>query len=262
MKIIAKLGYMARGLVYAALAYFAVLSALGKGALQDSHGALTQVARMPYGQLVIVVIIAGLAAFSVWRCLQCAMDVDHHGTSGKAWLIRLGLLVSAGTYGTLGVWTVGLLSRHPETSDSTVTWTARFLSQPWGRGLVAVIALALATVALAHFYKAATRRFLRYLQPSADKPLIIHVSQIGLTARGLLFLLFAYFAIRAAWHLDPEQAKDLVHVLRWLQSLPGAQAWTAMIAVGLGAFAIYSFVEGWYRKVPAFESVSSKVVSR
>lgn len=32
-------------------------------------------------------------------------------------------------------------------------------------------------------------------------------------------------------------------------TLPGARAWIALIAVGLAAFAVYSFLEGWYRKI-------------
>ncbi len=119
------------------------------------------------------------------------------------------------------------------------------------------MAIALGIIGAAHFYKAATRGFLRYLESSAATPWITHVSQVGLIARGILFLLFAYFATRAAWHVDPAQTKDLAHVMRWLQTLPGAKAWTALVAIGLGAFSIYSFLQGWYRVVPALASSTS-----
>lgn len=250
MKWIAKLGYLARGAVYAAVAYFAALSALGQGTMQDTHGALTHIAQLPHGRALIGTMFAGLTAFALWRCVQSAMDVDRHGSSAMAWFIRVGLLISAAVHGALAYWTLGLFNQHPESSASAAAWTGRLLAQPWGRWIILFVALALALIAAAHFYKALTRRFLRYLEPAADARWSTLISQVGLIARGILFLIFAYFATRAAWHLDPAQTKDLAHVLHWLQSLPHPHVWEASIAVGMGAFAFYSLLEGWFRVVP------------
>ena len=236
MKWMARFGYMARGVVYCAMAYFAMLAALGLGATQDAHGAIARLAHVPHGRIWLVVIIVGLAAFATWRVAQCLADVDGHGSSAKAWIIRLGLLLSAAIYGALALWAARFFGEDAGTPSSTVAWTARLLSQPGGRIAVAAIAAGLIGVGAAHFFKAATCRFLRYLEPGARAIWIQRVSQAGLVARGILFLLFAYFAVRVAWTLDATQAKDMAHVLRWLQSVPGARAWMGLVAAGLGAF--------------------------
>lgn len=245
----ARMGYMSRGLVYALVAYFAVLAAWGTGALLDEHGALTIVSRAPYGELLLWTTCAGLAAFVGWRLLQVFADVDRHGRSAKGWAIRLALLVSATLYGSLAYWTARLVLGDPTKSTPSGVWVARLLSQPQGRWMVAAVALVLAIVGFAHFHKAWRRGFLKYWTLDAGRDAVIRISQAGLVARGVLFICFAYFATRAAWHADADESKNLSQVLHWLQTLPWASLWVALVAAGLAAFAVYCMLAGWYRKV-------------
>lgn len=243
----ARAGYVARGAVYLLLAYFALLAAVGQGKTRDMHGALTEVLGAPHGQVPLYALIAGLLLFTLWRLIQSIGDVDRHGRSLKGCTVRMSLLVSAALYGSLAVWAINLSLGSAEEATSTVQWTAKAMAQPWGRWLVAIAAAILAAVGVAHFVKAARHGFLRYLSSAARRAWIIRVSQIGLVSRGIMFVLFAYFASRAAWRSDPGESKDLSTLLHWLHSLPLASAWIGLAAIGLATFGLYSMLEGIFR---------------
>ena len=243
----ARAGYVARGAVYLLLAYFALLAAVGQGKTRDMHGALTEVLGAPHGRVPLYALVAGLLLFTLWRLIQSIGDVDRHGRSLKGCTVRVSLLVSAALYGSLAVWAIKLSLGSAEEATSTVQWTAKAMAQPWGRWLVAIAAAILAAVGVAHFIKAARHGFLRYLSSAARRAWIIRVSQIGLVSRGIMFVLFAYFASRAAWRSDPGESKDLSTLLHWLHSLPLASAWIGLAAIGLAAFGLYSMLEGIFR---------------
>lgn len=243
----ARAGYAARGVVYLLLAYFAMLAALGQGRIHDMHGALSELLGAPQGRVPLVVLIAGLLLFTLWRLIQSIGDVDRHGWSPKGCTVRLSLLVSAALYGSLAVWAIKLSLGSAEEATSAVQWTAKAMAQPWGRWLVAIAAAVLAAVGVAHFIKAVRRGFLRYLSSAARRAWIIRVSQIGLVSRGIMFILFGFFALRAAWRSDPGESKDLSTLLHWLHSLPYASVWIALAAIGLAAFGLYSVLEGIFR---------------
>lgn len=243
----ARAGYAARGIVYLLLAYFAMLAALGEGKTRDMHGALSEILDAPHGRVPLYGLIAGLLLFTLWRLIQSIGDVDRHGRSLKGCTIRVSLLVSAALYGSLAIWAIRLSLGSADEATSTVQWTAKAMAQPWGRWLVAITAAVLAAVGIAHFIKAAHRGFLRYLSSSARRAWIIRVSQTGLVSRGIMFILFGTFALRAAWRSDPDETKDLSTLLHWLHSLPYASVWIGLAAIGLAAFGLYSLLEGIFR---------------
>ena len=243
----ARIGYAARGTVYLLIAYSAALGAIGWGDTQDSHEALSALAEEFHGRVLLYAIIAGLGLFSVWRVLQSVGDIDRHGFKPQGVAIRLALTASAVIHGSLALWAFKMASGTPQDAISAAQWTARVLAHPGGRWWVGVGALVLAGIGAAHVFKAVRRRFLRYLSSGARQPWIIAISQTGLVARGIVFAGFAGFAIRAGWHRDPDQTKDLSGLLHWLQDFPHGSIWIAAAAVGLAAFGAYSLLQAWYR---------------
>src|SRR5688500_9883255 len=89
--ILARIGYVAKALLYATVGILAAQAALGSGGrTTDLGGALREVVRAPMGEAMLLVIAAGLAAYAVWRVVDAIFDGEGRGADLKGVLRRLG----------------------------------------------------------------------------------------------------------------------------------------------------------------------------
>src|SRR4051812_41670656 len=94
----ARLGYAARGVVYAVVGLLAVQTAFGArgarraAATTDTRGALQEVAAHSIPLLWLLAV--GLFAYAVWRVAQGLLDRERKGSGVKGLAHRLGRLVT------------------------------------------------------------------------------------------------------------------------------------------------------------------------
>ena len=74
-----RLGFFARGLLYIVIA----LLVIGTGRTEDLTGALEYLGR-GFGQLLLIVLAAGLATYGLWRLADAAFGMENPGPDGKA----------------------------------------------------------------------------------------------------------------------------------------------------------------------------------
>ena len=98
IRIVARFGYLARGLVYLAVGGFAVEAALDLEQAEDVRGAMQAIEQQQFGEPVLLAIAIGLLAYAAWRLVQSLFDVDGHGWDGKGLAVRISLLISAALY--------------------------------------------------------------------------------------------------------------------------------------------------------------------
>jgi hypothetical protein len=75
------------------------------------------------------------------------------------------------------------------------------------------------------------------------------VGTTGLVGRGFVFALIGGFLLDAAYRFDPDKAKGLDDSLKTLAEQPFGTVLLFASALGLLAFALWSFIEGRYRKL-------------
>jgi hypothetical protein len=248
----ARLGYAARGAMYAIIGFFALLAAVGRGGeTPDSKGALVKLLQQPFGDLLPGVVALGLIAYSAWRLLQALRDVDGHGTDAKGLAIRGGLIVSGISYAALALFAGTLLfGIGSGGGNSKQDWTAALMAQPFGQWLVAAVGLAVVGAGAAQMIKGRRRRYRRYLKaPASPMGWIDPVSRWGLIARGVVLLIIGGFFMIAAYQAQPSEAQGLAEALRTLQAQPYGSVLLGAVAAGLVAFSVYSFVEAAYRRI-------------
>lgn len=251
---VARTGYAARGVVYVLVGGLALLSAVGMGgSTEDSKGALSSVMDSPGGWVLLVIIGIGLLGYATWRFLQGTLDTDRHGDDAKAWLVRGGLVISGITHVFLGVWAirraVGNVAGGSEGS-SRESWTAWLLEQPLGQWMVGAVGVAIIGAGIAQAIKGWKEKFKDRLDTSEQ---LVHklspVCRFGLIARGVAFAIIGSFFIYAAWTYDPSQAGGLKQAFDMIRSVAFGQILLGVMALGLLSFAVYSFIEAWYRKI-------------
>jgi len=255
IKALARFGYAARGVVYLIVGGLALFAAVGSGGeVTGTKGALGWLAQQPWGKVLLGLVALGLIGHAVWRFVQAVRNTDGH-SGGKGVVIRIGLFVAGLTNLALASWAgsvaLGLTgSSGSGSGDGKESWTAWLLNQPGGVWWVGLIGAAVIGAGVAQIVKAHKEKFEDHLKASGGtirklKP----VCKFGLDARGVTLGIIGGFFIYAAVTLDPSEAGGLAQVFAETRQAAFGTVLLALIAAGLIAFAIYSFIEAGYRRV-------------
>ena len=250
----ARLGFVAKGLLYAIVGLLAIQIPLGLGGeTTDRQGALRTVAAQPFGEVLLIALAFGLAGYAVWRFVQGFLDRDREGSEPKGLAKRLGSVGKGILSGSLCVLTVSIIVGSGSGGSNEKEEVARVLDLPAGRFLVGAVGLGFLGAGLFNGYRALTQKFRKDLkehQMDADaRPWLTMVGVVGHAARGVVFALIGFFLLRAAWQYDAKEAIGLDGALRKLAEQPYGAWLLGLVAGGLLAYGLFCFVEARYRDV-------------
>jgi hypothetical protein len=257
--VLARAGLVAKGLSYGLVGALALELAVGGGGKATSRqGALEQVAQHPFGEIVLILLACGFAAYAVWRFVQAyAERPDADDPAAKVWAKRAGYvgrgLVYVGlTYSTARIvlGSDGGQSQNAKARHSA----AMVLSWPGGRWLVGAAGLCLVAVAFWNLYRGLARKFEdRWhtgLTPAVRR-WGARAGVVGHVARFVVFGLIGVFAIKAALDYKPKDAIGLDGALQKLAHASYGPWLLGLTAAGLFAYGIYCLVDAWLRDVSA-----------
>ena len=258
IEVLARTGYAARGIVYVIIGGFAVLAAFGETEAKGTKGAIASILAQPFGYVMVWMVAAGMAAFSIWRLIQAFRDTDEHGTDPKGLAVRAGLLGGAVSYGAIAVVAAGLAqgTRSAAQSDEggggdpTGGWIATAYEMGIGWLLIYGVAALFAIVGAAHVVKGAKAGFEKYFRCGEDVMRWVRpLSRFGLIARGIVFFILAVLALTGGQAYDVQDRPGLLDALQVVQGYSFGWVVLLVIALGLLAFGAYSLAEARYRHV-------------
>jgi uncharacterized protein DUF1206 len=249
---LARVGLVARGVVYLVIGVLAVKLALGDGGKATNQtGALRTIAGQSFGEALLVLVVIGLAGYSLWRLTRAAVGHGAEQQDGAG--DRVAALASGIAYGLLCVTAVKILVDAGVGSGTPKEATGGVLGWTGGTVLVAAAGAIMIGVAAYQAYKGLARKFLEDAKTGGMSPGVrkgyTALGVFGHLARAVVFALIGYGLIRAAVDYDPEEAIGLDGALRELANASYGPAVLAVVAVGLAGFGIYSIVDARYRKV-------------
>jgi hypothetical protein len=252
---LARLGFAARGAVYTLVGLLAVQTAMGaRGAhATDTRGVLQVVAGK--SQALIWLLAVGLFGYALWRVVQGVLDPERKGSDPKGLVQRAGQIGIGLIYGSLA-WAAARLAMGAHDGSgggSQAHWTARLMSMPMGRWLVAAVGIGIMIAGGRQIWRGWTEKFRKHLKlqemDPAEQTLAIHAGKLGMIARGIVFLLSGWFVIQAAARFDPSQARGLSGALDALAHQPHGQLLLGLVALGLVCFGAYSILLARYRRI-------------
>jgi hypothetical protein len=247
-----RLGLVARGVIYLLIGLIAASLAVrgsAKGQHADQKGAVTDLACQPFGEVLVIIVAIGLAAYALWRLSQVFTGVvGEQDSTGK----RIQALASALIYGGLAVSAVMVLSGARKSQGAQQSsLTAKVMQHSGGRWLVGLVGVVVVVVGIVFVVQGVQasfmKRFERLPQPGART--IRRIGQVGTIARGVVVGLAGILVISAAWTFDPKKARGIDGAFRTLLEQPFGRLLTGLVAVGLVAFGVFGLVEAKYRKV-------------
>ena len=249
----ARAGYAARGVVYVIIGFSAVLGALGRSDTKNSKGALEALLGQPFGEVLVWLVIVGLAAHSLWRMLQAFFDTDDHDHDPKGLTIRAGLFVAGLTNFALAFVALRLvtgLGSGGGGGDPTGKWLAKAAEYNLAQVIIGAVALGFAGAGFAMIWKGLKAGFEKYFRCPEDVMRWVRpLSRYGLIARGAVFVIIAALFVRGGLSYDAQSAPGLEDAFRALESLSFGWILLLVMGIGLFAFGLYSLAEARYRHV-------------
>src|SRR5450759_4872837 len=248
LELLERLGYVVRGALYAVMGFLALRIALAQtgGQATDLSGSLVFLTGNPFGKLMLIVTIVGLAAYSLWGFTRAIYDRLHRGRDASGYAARLGFVTSALSYAAIVFFALQLLAGSGAASgDSTQKTIASVLTHPAGGWLTILIGVVALGIGLGQFFEAYRATFKEDLKGAemtqSERKYAIGFGRFGMFARGVTFLVIGWFLVQAGIHNDAGQAQGFGGAFLFLLAQPFGRLLLGVVALGFVALGLHSF---------------------
>lgn len=235
-----RLGFAARGLLYLVIAWLVI----GTGQATDLGGALQYLREE---RLLLILILAGFLAYGFWRVTDALFDNEGHGDGKKGALERAGAGASGVIYLFLAWQAWRLLQGDGGSSGGAEAQAGTVMDLPGGSLLLQVGGVVLFLAGLWQLKRAVSGDFCKHLQAGVrNQDWVKWMGRGGYGARGVIFLVTAFFLVSAGFSGDASEAGGMQDALKWLSSPVNL-----IVAAGLALFGLFSLVEARFREIHA-----------
>jgi hypothetical protein len=259
-----RLGYLARGVVYGLIGFFAVHAAWLGGHAEGAEEALVALTDESLGIPMLWAVAVGAFCFALWCLLAAAMDLDRRGTGAAGIFARTDFAGTGLLYIVIAVFVGQLAYRGYITGgeeQGREEGTAWLLALPAGGWIVIAIGFGFVAAGLWFAYKAFAGRYRERLRDTPMVERLDVVCRFGWTANGVVIVILGGFLVWAGWTMDPSHAGGFAEAFAIVRQ--GALGRILLLILGFGfvAFAVECFVEAAYRIVPACDGTDVRTLA-
>lgn len=256
---VARAGFIGRGVLYLLIGALALRVAFADGGDRqqaDRGGAVAELADRPFGHALLWLLGAALAGMALWRLSELFFgQAGPDGGTARKRALSGGRAVFYGfvSYSVLAYAAGDKGSGSGSSDKQTQDVTAKALDWPGGQWIVAVAGAAVLGAGVWIAGRALLRKFRDRLRLGEMSERVRRASDVlgmtGGTARGVLFATAGGFALAAALRHEPGKAKGMDDTLRSFTDTAAGPWLLALIAVGLAAFGLFSWVNARWRRI-------------
>jgi hypothetical protein len=252
---LARIGFVARGVIYATIGLLAIQVAMhSSNKATDQRGAMETIQKQPLGEWLLVAVAIGLGGYSLWRFVQAYVGQGPEGGGDRSTMGRIIATSSGLAYAAMSALAVSiLLGASSQSSSNPHKSTAGVLGWPGGQWLVGAVGGIFIAVALYQGYKGVSKKFLEEDKTdemgAATKRWFTGLGVIGHLARMVAFGLIGIFVLKAAIEYAPSKAVGLDGALAKIAHQSYGPFLLGVVAAGLVAFGLYSIADARYRRI-------------
>jgi hypothetical protein len=251
-----RFGFVVRGLIYIIIGVLALQLAAGAGgATTNPTSAIALIGRQPQGRMLLALVAAGLAGYSLWGFVRAVLDPLGRGTDAKGLMDRAGFLFSGVSYGLLLIPTVLTLLDKPAVTagGGAASVPTSLTSGPLGKWLIVAFGLFWVALGASQLVAAYVAHFTRDLKTAAmsaqEIRLATWLGRIGFAARGVVFGLVGVIILQTVFAPEAKQPPGFDGALTALVRAPYGEALLAAVAIGLILFGVYSALCAKWNKI-------------
>jgi len=232
-----RFGFFSRGVVYLIVGSVAArVALLQRGSETGPTGALGMLLSAAFGRFALLVVMAGLVSFAIYRLLQAARV--------KRGLRRVAPVASASVMLFLAFSSLELLLHVRRAGNGTVLkqWGRRILGHSWGPPLLVIGGAVAVIVGTVRVGRATLGKlpsdYTDAIIAREHKKWLTVLARAGLVAHGIVVATAGLSILLAGLHADSRALVDTAGALRKLRFVQGGPALFALVAVGLIAHGV------------------------
>lgn len=240
-----RVGLVAYGVVHLLIAWLALQLALGdRSGAVSGEGALSRLAREPWGQAVVWAVGAGLVLLVLWRLLDAA--VSHRECEGaELWRHRAVDVFKAVVYGVLAWSAIKVAAGGGSDGGSTDTLTGRLMGLPGGQLLVGAVGVGIVAYGASLVWRGWSEKHAEHLagegrSGDAGRAYLL-LGKVGYVAKGLAIGVVGWLFLYAAWTHQAKESGGLDQALRQVLQQTAGPVLVAGVAVGLACYGLFCF---------------------
>lgn len=249
---VSKAGWLAKGIVYVLAGLLAlVVAARSKGWSSASNdakeasptGAIKEIAHHRGGPVLLYALAAGMVLYALWRLVSAFLPGS---TDAKGWVTRIGYVVSAVIYITLGITAFGLARTPAKPTDGNQTvsnTTDKLMDHSFGRWAIGIAGVIVIGAGIYRIVTGLKRDMNKELDLSALSPdrrrWTQRLGAAGEIGRGVGIGLIGFFLVRAAVTYNPDEATGLDGALRRMAVSSWGVAVVILVGLGFVAYGLF-----------------------
>lgn len=245
---LARLGLIAKGVVYILLGALAFMAAFGLGGASvneaNQSNVFLELKQKSGGTFLLAALVAGLFCYCAWRFIQ-----SFSGENTKP-VKRVRYFISGLAYTSLAYSALRLLLYNEKGGDQQQQLTASFLSKPLGEVMIIAVAIILAVIGIYQVYYGLSEKYRKHVQEMNQSgktaQLLLASGKVGYVARGVVWLIISYLLFQAALQQDASQAGNTGKAFQFLEASPLGSYLLGAIGLGLVTYGFFNFIRAKY----------------
>ncbi|WP_334123764.1 DUF1206 domain-containing protein [Glutamicibacter sp.] len=243
---LARLGYVANGILHATMGVLAAVVATGGQAQADQSGAMRALSAQPFGIVLLWICAIGALVLGLWSLAQ--MLLPEKELRDRLKFSGTGIVFLAVGF----TFTRFALGDPSDSGETATSLSGELMKSVAGRVALIVFGAVLLVMAGYYIYKGVSKKFLDDLHGSSRNEIssaIRYSGMIGYPAKGLVLGALGLLFIVSTLQGDPEEASGIDGALKAVRDQTFGSVALAIIAAGLIVYALYLFLRARYDRM-------------